>query len=132
VNPLVWLNRSLSVTLWRWVYVLSGTFQDVSRRFHVFVELELALLHQIKGTHRRYWFTDGAGQKKCRGYHGCRSAFCGDSIPLRTDDLEIIDEGEAHAWYLLLPHEPIDIQSSLGPFQAVHIRTGVLAPRAGR
>ena len=99
---------------------------------HVFVELELALLHQIKGTHRRYWFTDGAGQKKCRGYHGCRSALCGDSIPLRTDDLEIIDEGEAHAWYLLLPHEPIDIQSSLGPFQAVHVRTGVLAPRAGR
>ena len=26
-------------------------------KIHVFVELELALLHQIKGAHRRYWFT---------------------------------------------------------------------------
>jgi hypothetical protein len=67
--------------LWRWVYVLSGTFQDVSRRFTSFVELELALLHQIKGAHRRYWFTDGAGQEKCRGYHWCRSALCVTPYP---------------------------------------------------
>src|SRR5215472_6453780 len=85
--------------------------------------------HEAERPHGCDGLTDRASQKKCGRCDVCASALRRYSITLRTRDPEVVDHSNAHARYLVLPHDSLNIQPSLDLLDAPNVGAGL--PAAG-
>src|SRR5215831_12369320 len=106
--------------------VVLGYLPGFELTVHIFLETELALLHEVKRSHGCHGLTNGASQEKRGGCHRRASALCSHSITLGADDPIIVDHSDTHARYLVLSHEPLDVQPVLGLLEALRVGAGLL------
>ena len=84
--------------------IVFGDFPGAELDVDVFVEAELAVLHEAEGGEGGDGFADGGGLEKCVGRDGFFGSDVGETVSFGPDDLAVVEEGDADAGNFVVRH----------------------------